>query len=101
MSDGPLDRNDSATISIGMDRYVRFYKAANGESGITYEHPIGPRGSEIPPEMQAFPGRCLGGAYFGPSGWTLESRDPLTISPSLACSCGDHGFIRGGQWVPA
>ena len=33
--------------------------------------------------------------------WTVESWEPLTISPSVLCSCGDHGFIRGGQWVPA
>ena len=33
--------------------------------------------------------------------WTIESLDPLTISPSLLCQCGDHGFIRDGRWVPA
>ena len=33
--------------------------------------------------------------------WTVESWDPLTISPSVLCSCGDHGFIREGRWVRA
>lgn len=33
--------------------------------------------------------------------WTVESWEPLTLSPSLLCSCGDHGFIRGGKWVRA
>lgn len=34
--------------------------------------------------------------------WTLESLDPLTVSPSLLCQrCGDHGFIRNGKWVRA
>lgn len=34
--------------------------------------------------------------------WQVESWDPLTLSPSLLCRrCGDHGFIRGGSWVPA
>jgi hypothetical protein len=33
--------------------------------------------------------------------WTLENVDPLTVSPSLLCACGDHGFIRSGAWVPA
>lgn len=33
--------------------------------------------------------------------WTVQSRDPLTLSPSLLCSCGDHGFIRNGAWVRA
>jgi hypothetical protein len=33
--------------------------------------------------------------------WTVESLDPLTISPSVLCrGCGDHGFIRDGRWVP-
>lgn len=33
--------------------------------------------------------------------WTVQSRDPLTLSPSLLCDCGDHGFIRDGRWVRA
>lgn len=33
--------------------------------------------------------------------WTVESMDPLTISPSVLCSCGHHGFIQAGRWVPA
>lgn len=33
---------------------------------------------------------------------TLVSRDPLHVEPSILClSCGDHGFIRDGKWVPA
>jgi hypothetical protein len=31
--------------------------------------------------------------------WTVESWDPLTLSPSLLCHCGDHGFIKHGKWV--
>ncbi len=34
--------------------------------------------------------------------WTVESWEPLTLSPSLLCTaCGDHGFVRGGRWVAA
>jgi hypothetical protein len=33
--------------------------------------------------------------------WTVESWEPLTLSPSLLCACGDHGFIRDGRWVRA
>lgn len=34
--------------------------------------------------------------------WTVESWEPLTVSPSLQCgSCPDHGFIRAGKWVRA
>ena len=38
----------------------------------------------------------------GRSMWTVESWEPLTLSPSLLCrACGDHGFIREGKWVAA
>lgn len=34
--------------------------------------------------------------------WTVNSYDPLDLSPSLLCTaCGHHGFIRQGRWVPA
>lgn len=34
--------------------------------------------------------------------WQVESYEPLTLSPSLLCrTCGRHGHIRGGVWVPA
>ena len=33
--------------------------------------------------------------------WTMESKEPLTLSPSFLCHCGHHGFIRGGKWVGA
>lgn len=34
--------------------------------------------------------------------WTVLSWEPLTLDPSILCpTCGDHGHIRDGQWVPA
>ncbi len=35
--------------------------------------------------------------------WTVVKEEPLTIHPSIRylAECGDHGFIRGGKWVPA
>jgi hypothetical protein len=33
--------------------------------------------------------------------WQVQSWEPLTVSPSLLCSCGDHGYIREGKWVRA
>jgi hypothetical protein len=50
---------------------------------------------------------CLkvGIPYVGdPPHWQLISLHPLHVEPSLLCKmdkCGDHGFIRGGRWVPA
>ena len=48
---------------------------------------------DLPGVAQVFPGHPV---------WTVESWEPLTLSPSLLCKlCGDHGFIRAGRWVPA
>lgn len=33
--------------------------------------------------------------------WEVVSFDPLHVEPSILCDCGDHGFIRNGQWEPA
>lgn len=34
-------------------------------------------------------------------GWTVQQADPLTVTPSILCgSCGCHGFITNGEWVP-
>ena len=33
--------------------------------------------------------------------WQVQSTEPLTLSPSIPCHCGDHGFIRDGRWVAA
>lgn len=32
--------------------------------------------------------------------WSVESTEPLTISPSVLCSCGSHGWIKAGRWIP-
>jgi hypothetical protein len=54
--------------------------------------------------------QCAGGCHFSNSGiaqregrpmWTVEQREPLTISPSIRCACGDqHGFLRNGRYEP-
>ena len=49
------------------------------------------------------------GAFFtraegNPAGvpiWTLESKEPLTLSPSFLCHCSHHGWIRESKWVSA
>lgn len=34
--------------------------------------------------------------------WEVQSWEPLTLHPSLLCrSCGLHGWIRDGAWIPA
>lgn len=32
--------------------------------------------------------------------WKVQSWDPLTLTPSVLCKCGWHGFITNGKWVP-
>lgn len=46
---------------------------------------------DLPGVAEAFPGRPL---------WQLIRLDPLTVSPSLLCNCGNHGFIERGSWWP-
>ncbi len=66
-------------------------------AGIQWRHPTPISGTECSGGFVNFAGR-----YGGMDGWTLESEDPLTLSPSLLCRrCQCHGFIRGGKWVPA
>lgn len=32
-------------------------------------------------------------------GWTVETEEPLTLSPSVQCTiCDTHGYIRAGRW---
>lgn len=33
--------------------------------------------------------------------WDVQDWHSLTLSPSILCSCGDHGWIKEGRWVPA
>jgi hypothetical protein len=34
--------------------------------------------------------------------WTVESWEPLTLSPSVLCrGCGNHGWVKQGKWVAA
>ena len=50
---------------------------------------------DLPGLSEKFPGRDV---------WTVESWEPLTLSPSIQCGCrgcSHHGFIRDGRWVPA
>ena len=87
-------------IDIGHGLSIRFWEYPNDpthqRAGFTLWH-----GEE-----------CVGGVLFdvpiarerepGKVGWTVESWEPLTISPSILCyGSGLHGWIRDGRWVPA
>jgi|SRR6185369_994852 len=51
------------------------------------------------PEVRALDAVAPPGSFVG-AVWQVVSFDPIHVEPSLLCSCGDHGFIRGGRWVP-
>lgn len=95
MDDGPVtDIGHGVTI-----RWVRWRD--HDPAGVIEEHDrpdgngrcLGSVLFDVPGIREAFPGRDF---------WQVESLDPLTLSPSVACrACGHHGFIRAGRWVPA
>lgn len=70
-------------------------------AGMTIGHPDGGGRDEecygavlfrLPEVEYAFPGRPT---------WEVLQWEPLTLSPSVLCSCGHHGFIREGRWQDA
>lgn len=94
IDDGPVtDIGHGVTI-----RYVRWRQ--HNPAGVLEEHdrPGGGRCADmilfdLPGVREAFPRRDV---------WQVLNLDPLTLSPSLACSaCGHHGWIRSGRWEPA
>jgi len=75
-----------------------------GHYGAVVRHPKGP----VP--IPAHPGEvhCVSGLVFDTphnrranarAYWTVESWEPLTIVPSVGCTCGDHGYVRNSKWV--
>lgn len=101
----PLDFGEGAPpLDFGHGVRGRWLVNADGvKIGLLESHPM-----PNPPR----PGRrCFGSIYFDvpqlpaemrrAATWTLNSLDPLDVSPSLLCvTCGHHGFIRQGRWEP-
>lgn len=92
---------DANWIDLGHDVAIAFTSWRDRDkTGLIHSHQRPDDGEpcaggvmfDLPGVAEAFPGRAL---------WQVVSLDPLTLSPSLLCSCGHHGFIRDGKWVPA
>lgn len=96
-------------IAIGHGVFVEVHRV-DGEAYSLTEHHTDPR-RQVDAGADA---NCCGDIRFdndvgarvygdqpGPR-WKVEAPDPLTVSPSILCrTCGHHGFIRNGKWVPA
>lgn len=95
-------------IDIGPGVTVEIHRVDGEAYGLTEHHTDPSR-----PTHDAARGNCCGycrfdndvgtrvhADYSGPR-WKVESLDPLTLSPSILCSCGHHGFIKQGKWIPA
>lgn len=78
---------------------MRLWRGEEGGpiEGMVYEHPtVGKPGQTCRSSI------TFAGHGWPEDNWTVESLDPLTLSPSLACRiCGHHGFVKEGRWIPA
>jgi hypothetical protein len=103
------------TIDIGHDHCIRWTQwSPDRELNPQYaDRPdINPCGASIYHPKPDGSGDCAGHVTFDFPGcehladdahrWTVVSLEPLTITPSVLCrTCGDHGFITDGRWIPA
>ncbi len=85
------------TITGNAERYKNIRDVERAGGIITHVMPDGKlcEGSiwfDLPEVRDTFPGHSY---------WQVESWEPLTLSPSFLCHCGDHGFIKQGKWVRA
>lgn len=98
-------------INIGNDHYIAYYTYAGSKEnetssiGFTIVHKkpngkwcVGSVMFDLP-EAQRFRTMMPNGQLSAV--WDLISREPLHVEPSIACSCGDHGYVRDGKWQPA
>jgi len=88
-------------VSIGPGHYIKLANYGGVVVGLNEWHP-----DKRDPSRE-----CQGFVFFDVQTearckdtpiWQVLSMEPLTLSPSLLCrTCGNHGFIREGKWVPA
>lgn len=79
---------------IGDNVEVQFRREDGVVAGLFWNHGCQFGGSPISFDIPE-------NAYIPADGkWQVASLEPLTLSPSLLCPCGVHGFIRAGRWEP-
>jgi hypothetical protein len=96
-----LNRHSEKCVDIGDDHAISFAEYEGERSGCTIWHTRPDNGEECAGWL-SFAGRAWSRAIPSAPAWTVESEDPLTLSPSVLCrACGDHGWVRNGKWVKA
>jgi hypothetical protein len=117
MSDQPTDPTGAPhALDLGNDHWIDWCIAGDGDDtrvGVIVWHTLPPGAPD-----HLGNGMCACGPSWAPTNWQLDHPDRfershsrwtlhgaadehLTLSPSILCSCGDHGFIQGGKWVRA
>lgn len=96
------DETQPQEIDIGHGHFMEWIRwAPVDRAGVAIRHPSKKDGSPCMTAMY-FDIPELRDQHLSRTVWQVQSMDPLTASPSLLClTCGDHGFIRDGRWVPA
>lgn len=98
-------------IDLGNGIYLRWIQRKDGPiDSALIMHPVGPENS-VPDEYRILPGICIGGISFtndpdaGPGKrdtWQFDGDfEKPTLSPSILCGCGFHGWVRNGKWEDA
>ena len=121
---GLVRDNERYDLDLGHEHYLRFFQWAPEDLPGNREHfgmplPNVPRAGGTIRHRARDGSWCLSAINFDlpemrkwlkpKSLWQVQSWEPLTLSPSILCKapladgteCGDHGFIRGGRWIPA
>lgn len=110
--DDAVPEPEPGDLGLGHDHWLRWLFWSSTAPEFAHIPPTDRFGAIILHRNPATGERCMGGVRF-PSEtqravdprsatWDVSSWEPLTISPSVLCRrCGDHGFVRDGEWVTA
>lgn len=109
MSQLTLPEGEKFDLDLGDEHYLQWtgHSSGSGERcGTIIYHPW----PQPKPDPENWTPWCAGSVWFKDPGigrsvslWALhgEADEHLTLSPSILCGCGDHGYIVDGRWRKA